>query len=158
MNSMMRWVGQTEREIRRPREVIIERPQSALAVHEKRQKPRAKLALAITLHGGHNFYLGVSENLSEGGIFIFTFMKLEIGELVEVEFTLPTLDRPCRMIGEVRWFRSPDANHAEHNNYGTVEDETHSAGYGIQFKAIQPEDRAAIQDFLATRQPEFFEG
>ena len=157
-SSMNRWVQQSEREIRRPREVIIERRNSMPApTADRRTQPRCKLALALTLHGGHNFYLGVSENISEGGIFIFTFMKLEIGEHVEVEFTLPTLDRPCRVTGEVRWFRSPDSNRAEHNNYGSVEDEAHSAGYGIQFHGLRPEDREAIQEFLRTRQPDFYE-
>jgi uncharacterized protein (TIGR02266 family) len=138
-------------------EVVIERDATPSVAPERRVKPRCKLALALTLHGGHNFYLGVSENLSEGGLFVVTYMKLEIGEIVEVEFTLPTLDRPCRVVGEVRWARTADCNRAEHNNYGTVDDEHHRPGYGIQFKAVRNEDQNAIEQFLATRQPDFYE-
>ena len=151
--SVHQWVRQTEKEIRRPLEVIIDRKKD-----ERRANGRSKLALALTLHGGHNFYLGVSENISEGGLFVVTYMKLEIGEQVELEFTLPTLDRPIRVVGEVRWFRTPDCNHAEHNNYGDVNDENHHAGYGIQFRAVHHEDQEAINAFLQTRQPDFFEG
>jgi len=152
-SSLHHWVRQTEREIRRPLEVVIDRNKD-----ERRANERSKLALSLTLHGGHNFYVGVSENISEGGLFVVTFMKLEIGEQVELEFTLPTLDRSIRVVGEVRWCRTPDANHAEHNNYGDMQDEYHRVGYGVQFKGVHPADQEAINDFLKTREPDFYEG
>lgn len=39
---------------------------------DRRAKPRYGVSLSVTLFGDHNFYIGLSENLSEGGLFVQT--------------------------------------------------------------------------------------
>ena len=41
-----------------------------LPLEDRRQHPRFLLSLAITMLGDNNFYSGLSENISEAGVFI----------------------------------------------------------------------------------------
>jgi uncharacterized protein (TIGR02266 family) len=136
-------------------DVFIERKPDTIG-DERRDAARFRLALALTLVGDHNFYLGVSENVSEGGLFVATHNALAIGEIIELEFTLPNRRNACRVTGEVRWCRSPDSNRADHNNYGSA-DKHARPGYGIQFKAVSPDVEQAIREFITARAPEFYE-
>ena len=55
----------------------------------QRVHSRAELSLAVTLMGENNFYVGLSQNISEGGIFIATYRVLPLGTRVLLTFTLP---------------------------------------------------------------------
>jgi uncharacterized protein (TIGR02266 family) len=123
---------------------------------ERRVKPRYAIALQVTLVGGHNFYLGLSENLSEGGLFVQTQNPLAIGTTIRVEFTLPTSGDTFTVVGEVRWVRLPDAVREDHNNYGAADAEAGTPGIGIRFTEMTPETSAAITKFISIRNPEFY--
>lgn len=121
---------------------------------EHRAYPRADLSAAITAVGGNNFYLGLSGNISEGGIFIATAQVLEVGTAITVEFTIPTSPRPIRVSGEVRWVRTGSAT----SMFGGPDDDYELApGIGIQFQQLGRQDEEAIRKFIQTREPEFFD-
>ncbi len=92
----------------------------------RRNQTRHAIALGITLVGENNFYLGMSENLSEGGIFIATEHAVAIGTVVTLELSLPTRAVPLVVVGTVRWARAAAADNA--------------AGVGVQFAEVSPED------------------
>jgi type IV pilus assembly protein PilZ len=120
---------------------------------ERRAAPRYDLSLRITLFGDHNFYVGLSENISEGGLFVRTQNLLPIGTRLRLEFTLPTRPTPMTLLGEVRWTRSPNATRDPSDNFGSGSD----GGMGIQFKEISPETVAAIAHYISIRKPDFYE-
>lgn len=99
----------------------------------------------VTATSEHNFFMGFSENLSEGGLFIATHSPREVGALVSIEFTLPGLNYKVCVVGEVRWTRlfseSSDA----------------PPGMGVRFIEISDEDAKAIRDFVNRRAPIFWD-
>ncbi len=109
----------------------------------RRNQTRHAIALGITLVGENNFYLGMSENLSEGGIFIATEHAVAIGTVVTLELSLPTRAVPLVVVGTVRWARAAAADNA--------------AGVGVQFAEVSPEDEKAIKEFIGLRPAEFYE-
>jgi uncharacterized protein (TIGR02266 family) len=121
---------------------------------EHRAYPRAVLNAAITAVGGNNFFLGLSGNISEGGIFIATAQVFEVGTAITVEFTVPTSPLPIRVSGEVRWVRTTNAT----SMFGGADDDYDLApGIGIQFQQLGRPDEDAIRKFIEMREPEFFD-
>jgi uncharacterized protein (TIGR02266 family) len=120
---------------------------------DKRVAPRYAVSMSVTLVGDHNFYMGLTENLSEGGLFVQTQTTLPIGTTIKVEFTLPTSSTTLTVVGEVRWVRSPNAVRKEHDNFGS---DDAKPGMGIQFKELTPETAKVITKFIGLRNPEFF--
>ena len=108
-----------------------------------RQTARVALETEVGLSSDSNFFCGFSADLSTGGIFIATYTLVQPGAEVEVAFALP--EGPVRARGIVRWSR-------EHN------DRTPEIfpGIGVSFTEIAPQALAAIERFVATREPMFF--
>jgi uncharacterized protein (TIGR02266 family) len=125
---------------------------------DRRDHPRYILTLVITMHGENNFYTGLSEDISEGGIFIATQHVLPIGTPVVLSFTLPHSEVPIGVIGTVQWLRGPNATASQHNNFGG--DDSAGAvktGMGVRFDDIGQDSIRAIRDFTRQRTPEFFD-
>jgi uncharacterized protein (TIGR02266 family) len=103
------------------------------------------LSVDISLHGEHNFFVGLSHRISTGGVFVATHERHPIGRHVAVTLTLPERERPVRATGEVRWVRP-----YKESNDGP-------AGVGIQLSGLEPDDAAAIDAFIEQRPPILFE-
>lgn len=125
---------------------------------ERRLAARYELKLAITMQGDNNFYTGLSENISEGGVFIATSHHLPIGTPVVLEFTLPTSDKPLSLFGTVQWVRGPDATARNGEVFGFGR-EVYGAmpGIGVQFHGVDPDALRAIRSFMQQRPPVFFD-
>jgi len=104
----------------------------------RRQQPRIRLETTIDLHSLSNFYTGLTENISDGGLFLATDDSFEPGSEVELAFSLVG-GVDVRARGVVRWHRT--------------ETEELSAGVGIAFTQLSEDAREAIQRFLARREP-----
>jgi uncharacterized protein (TIGR02266 family) len=89
-------------------------------------------------------YTGLSENLSEGGVFVATHVFRQIGETLDVTLTLPN-SKPIHTVGEVRWIREVTGNADA------------PPGIGLQFVLLTDEDAKTIGAFLLKRAPLFFE-
>ncbi len=124
---------------------------------ERRKDPRYLLELAITLQGENNFYTGLTENVSEGGIFISTTGVLPIGTRVEMQFTLPHFDVPIRVEGTVQWVREPEAMSLPGHVFGCGETREVPAGMGIRFDDIDQDAIYAIRKFMMLRLPDFYD-
>ena len=120
--------------------------QSASASPEARRvHTRHDIDLEVTLESETNFYLGLTENLSEGGLFIATHLVKPLGTLIEVSFKLPNVAEAIRLVGVVRWVRV----YSETSDVGP--------GMGLRFENIQPHQVEQIRGFLATRAPLFYD-
>ena len=118
---------------------------ASLSVPDDRVHRRLSLELEVTLHSDSNFYLGLTQNLSNGGIFVATHLVQPMGTVVELALRLPTRATALSLVGRVRWVR-----------------EVHDAfdvppGMGIEFEGISEEDSRTIGEFLVARTPLFFD-
>lgn len=105
---------------------------------EKRQSPRVELAADVSLFSETHFFAGLTEDVSEGGVFIATYALRPIGSELDVKFSLPT-GHEVKTRGVVRWLREASG-------------ET-SPGIGVQFLGLAPADVAEIRKFLKHRPP-----
>jgi uncharacterized protein (TIGR02266 family) len=111
---------------------------------DRRKSPRAVLQTEIGFESDSNFYVGFSEDVSEGGMFIATYNLREVGEHVELTFTLPD-GKVVNAKGVVRWIRV----HSE--------DSDGHPGFGVQFESLEGEDKSAVAAFAQARSPLFFD-
>jgi uncharacterized protein (TIGR02266 family) len=106
---------------------------------------RVRMAVRISLHTEHNFWAGLSQNISEGGLFIATYEHLKMGTPLELTITLPNRP-PIQVHGEVRWIR-------EHTQFTADV----SPGVGVAFTNLSDVDRQVIEGFIHTRSPLLYE-
>lgn len=111
----------------------------------RRGLERFAVDLEVTLASEHNFYMGLTENLSEAGLFIATHMLKPIGTVVEMCFKLPDDETPLRVRGEVRWVRA------------YCEASEVPPGMGMRFVDLETTQAARVRKFLKTRAPIFYE-
>ncbi len=110
----------------------------------RREHSRFSVDLDVTVGSDHNFYAGFAENLSAGGVFIATHKLKPAGSKIELSISLPGGSK-VQALGEVRWIR--------------VFNETSDTppGMGVKFLEIDGAAVQAIDEFLASREPLFFD-
>lgn len=112
---------------------------------QRRQVPRVELEVEVGFADHTNFYVGFSENISEGGLFIATYDLRPVGTEFSLKFSLPD-GQEIEVKGVVRWVRDPRNN----------DDRDTPPGLGIQFEALQDEQREAIRAFTDVNPPLFY--
>ena len=112
-----------------------------------RASERFDLEVKVDLESDHNFYTGLTQNISAGGLFIATHHIRRIGERITLKFSFPGSDQPIAVETEVRWIRE---NSALQRTDG-------SSGMGVRFINLTPEASAAIQGFLQSRDSLFYD-
>jgi len=112
---------------------------------ERRTAPRIGLCVGVALHSDSNFYTGLSEDISQGGLFVATLVLQPIGTLLTLTFCLPT-GHEIVAEGVVRWIRDPH----DYNNDAVP-------GMGVQFCALGDDQEHLIREFIAVREPLFFD-
>jgi uncharacterized protein (TIGR02266 family) len=112
---------------------------------ELRAHPRHEVQLEVCASCESNFYLGFTENLSEGGLFMATFALQPVGASIDLTLCLPDGGEPVQLSGFVRWVRdySPSSNV--------------SPGMGIQFDCLDDMTATRIRYFLVQRAPLFYD-
>jgi uncharacterized protein (TIGR02266 family) len=113
---------------------------------QMRRAARANAYLCIDLCSEHNFWTGLTMNLSEGGVFVATHVILPPGSLVGLHLELPNHPRRIMTLGEVKWSRAYTG------------DDDVPPGLGIQFIGLDNDSLSAIRKFVKTiREPLLFE-
>ena len=120
-------------------------PAIAQSFEGQRRYDRAELHVEVSLESEHNFFVGFSENVSEGGLFIATHSLREMGSLVRLTFQLPDRDHPLTVEAVVRWSRV----------YSETSDTP--PGLGLQFVDLGSAEAAAIRSFVERRAPLFWD-
>jgi uncharacterized protein (TIGR02266 family) len=72
---------------------------------EMRRHQRVSFEVAVNMESEHNFYAGITDNISEGGLFIATVDPPPIGAVIEIQISMPFREEPYWLRGEVRWHR-----------------------------------------------------
>lgn len=111
---------------------------------DRRQELRVSVKVGVTCSSDSNFFIGFTENISEGGLFLATYDLLPVGEQIELELQLPNHEEPIRTHAEVRWHRRlTDPQNGE------------LVGFGAKFMDLPVSDHAHLKDFIETREPLF---
>jgi len=108
-----------------------------------RRMNRFPIKVDVSYTSSHNFFIGVIENVSSGGIFVATDEPGDIGEEYEINFTVPGINKTCQAVCQVRWIRQASA----------APEGPSQSGMGLKFVKLDAMARAAIELFLNHREP-----
>jgi uncharacterized protein (TIGR02266 family) len=108
---------------------------------ERRADVRVALEVEVSLTSDSHFFVGLSGDVSRGGLFVVTWRKLPVGTALFVALDLP--DGRLLADGEVRWARDGA--------------DGVTPGLGIAFARMSEEDRRRIDAFCAERPPLYFD-
>jgi Response regulators consisting of a CheY-like receiver domain and a winged-helix DNA-binding domain len=75
---------------------------------EKRQTPRLDVLLSVTYDDPESFLEDYAFNASEGGVFVATNKRFEVGDEISFQVSFPGLLKPFLCHGQVCWQRKPD--------------------------------------------------
>lgn len=95
-----------------------------------RYKVDLRLKVVLSHHGGRNFTFGQGSDVSEGGMAAYIPAELEVGEVVQIEVTLPYSTELVVVRAEVR------------NKNGFR--------YGLEYVLITPEHKELLKKSLRT--------
>jgi uncharacterized protein (TIGR02266 family) len=109
-----------------------------------RLHPRVEIQVEVTMESDHNFFTGLSSNVSEGGLFVATSALPPLGTRLVVRFALDGQPEHIDAVGEVCWVR--DARSADF-----------PAGFGLRFLKISDEALDRVAHFVAMRDSIFYE-
>lgn len=113
---------------------------------DERTVPRSVMHVAIDVYSEHNFWSGLTMNISEGGVFVATTKMMKPGTMLIVDMALPGEDEPLIALVEVRWSRAWNG------------DPDVPPGLGLKFVSLCEESLAKIRRFAErVRQPLFFD-
>jgi uncharacterized protein (TIGR02266 family) len=112
-----------------------------------RASERFDLEVKVDLESEHNFYTGLTQNISAGGVFIATHHLRRIGDRITLKFSLPGSDRTVAVETEVRWIR-------ENSALLKIDGAT---GMGVRFINLTAEASAIINSFIQSRESLYYD-
>jgi len=112
-----------------------------------RASERFDLEVKVDLESDHNFYTGLTQNISAGGVFIATHHIRRIGDRITLKFTLPGSERTIDVETEVRWIRENTA----------LQRVDGAQGMGVRFINLTPEASAVINAFIQSRDSLYYD-
>lgn len=122
--------GVSSQERREMREAVeLERRDAEQRLLDMRSSERVTMAVAVTGVCDNNFFMGFSENISEGGVFLSTMCPPRVGEVIDLSLAVGE-DHALLVKGEVRWHRTDDSGEP--------------TGCGIKFYPLTPEQEALV--------------
>jgi uncharacterized protein (TIGR02266 family) len=115
----------------------------APATRAREGGPRASLEANVGATTESNFFVGFSGDISDGGVFVATYLTLDAGTKVDLLITLPG-GFEQRIPGTVRFVRDPMDMDSE-------------PGLGVRFDHLEKEARELILRFIRKRPPLFYD-
>src|SRR5580765_8474813 len=104
---------------------------------ERRQDVRARIDLRVAYGTAFDVHTtAYMHDIGHGGVFIRTDNPLEIGAVVDLEFTLADLFKTIRAQAKVVWSRTE------------ADGDMFPMGMGLTFLEIQPEDQKLLGDYV----------
>lgn len=111
-----------------------------------RTHQRAALEVDVTMESENNFYAGITDNISEGGVFIATLVPPPAGGIIEMRLSLPGYEQPFQVKGVVCWIRESKAAC-----------DGAPAGCGIRWLEMSRDALLAIHRFVLNRDTILFD-
>jgi uncharacterized protein (TIGR02266 family) len=101
--------------------------------------------LQVDIEGDNIPYTGMIKDISSGGLFITTDEDHDVGDIVQLRFTFPTLESAIDCKGRVQWLR-------DRYTAGDM-----AQGVGVQFVNLPEDARLAINAFISDKEVPFYE-
>jgi len=108
----------------------------------RRAAPRVPLEIEVTFHSESHIFVGLSGDISQGGIFVSTYKHIPVGTQITLTFSLPNGD--VEVNGTVRWERP------------STEDGS-PPGVGISFDHLTEDALTVISKFCDARPPLYYD-
>ena len=102
------------------------------------------LDVVLSVTSESNLYLGFSQDVAEGGVFVATYEARPIGARVELALHLEG-GEPVKLDGHVHWLRPQ----------GSGDDMP--VGVGVRLGTVSSEVAKALQSFAVRRTPIFYD-
>ncbi len=113
---------------------------------QQRHYVRVPVEVEVSMASENNFYAGLTDNISEGGLFVATHQSPPIGAEVTLILRLPESEQSFEVRGAVCW----------HRGFEACRDGV-PPGCGIQWRQLSAEATRAISQFVLQRETIFFE-
>jgi uncharacterized protein (TIGR02266 family) len=110
---------------------------------DRRHESRTECEFEVAFLGDSHLIAGLSQDISEGGVFVATYQQLELGSAVTLGLELPS--GRVEVKGVVRWAR-PE-----------LEDGEQRPGFGVAFSEVSPEALAALREFCRAEPARYYE-
>ncbi len=110
----------------------------------RRRAARVPLEVEITIQSEHNFFSGVANNISEGGVFIATVAPPPVGS--EIGFELVLGGERFLVMAVVCWVRDEHASSADV-----------PPGCGVRWLQVEDGMLEAIVRFVSVRETDLYE-
>jgi uncharacterized protein (TIGR02266 family) len=107
------------------------------------------MEIEVGLETETNFYTGLTQDISTGGVFVATHKLRKRGERLVVKFSLPGVPTPFVVDSEVRWIREVTSLSGGRHEGAT--------GMGLKFINLTPQARSQIASFLKQRDSIFYD-
>jgi uncharacterized protein (TIGR02266 family) len=91
---------------------------------DKRKTTRSDLESNVTCKIEGQTFVGLSKDISRGGMFVQCLTPVLVGNTLNLEFTLPNMSLPMNLEGRVVWIRE------EKDEFG----ENRPVGFGVVFQ------------------------
>ncbi len=121
---------------------------------ELRSTSRADVHVEIDVVSEHNFWSGITSNISEGGVFIATHHVVPIGSRLYVQFSIDDGGPPIVALTEVRWVRDFRADSLIPGRFSALRS---PPGLGVQFVDLPDDALRRIKAFVKRRPSLLFE-
>jgi len=110
----------------------------------RRAAERVALKAQVTVSSETNFFTGLSENISEGGVFISSLAPPEIGTIIDAEISTGEAGQAIKVAAEVMWVRTEQGQ---------------PVGCGCRFQNVDEVTAARLRDFISRggREPLFYD-
>lgn len=124
--------------------VTAQNPQSG---PNRRDNHRQGFDIQVGVASDHRLFVGLTANISTGGLFIATDEPFKKGDSVEVRFSIPGADHVFHKQATVCWTRPFDAD-----GQGRTK-----AGAGVKFDDLTEEESRILNAFLKVHDPIFYD-
>jgi uncharacterized protein (TIGR02266 family) len=110
---------------------------------ERRSYPRAPVEIEVSFESESQVFVGLSGDISTGGLFVSTYKPVALDSSVDLAFSLPD-GHKVHVSGRVRWLRR-------------ATEEGLAPGFGVAFEELSEDDVAHITAFCELRPPLYYE-
>jgi uncharacterized protein (TIGR02266 family) len=110
-----------------------------------RRHRRTAVRAEVHLESESNLYAGITNNLSQGGVFVATPELLTRGTVLDLEFSIPDGGPPIRTTAVVRWIRE---------DLDSIEG---PPGMGVQFVELEGQTRQRLERFVELRDTLYYD-
>jgi len=100
-----------------------------------RRAPRICIRANVTAESQDNFFSGITENISTGGVFVSSYSPPAVGERVRLKLSVDG-SGDLVVTGQVRWLRTTDD--------GT------ETGCGVEFDRLEPAQQERLKSLVST--------